>query len=230
VRLDGSVVLEELDHARTLHDARLVLAMLAERGRVKATPKGNLPRAFVAEFRAQMREAPAETGERPEWEARWEAEHPPRNEEDLRRLHLARVLLELSGLIKRRQGAYSPTRRGEQLAAGERAGQLLATLVRTRFRRLNLAYLDGADDAPGLQQTMGYTLYQFGRVGGEWRTPCDLAGDLVLSAVRADVPHRPYTARTSTKSPSSWRRACCGPWRGSGWQGRGSCRASLAKC
>jgi len=185
IRLDDSISLEELAPARTLHDARLVLAMLAERGAVKATPKGNLPRAFVGEFRERMRPRADQ------WE---ESSAGPRllNEDDLFALHLARVLLVLAGLVKRRRGVFSRTRRGEQLTAGERAGALLATLVRTHFRVLNLAYLDGAGPEPDFQGAIGYTLYRFSQLGAGWRTPGELTEALVLPGVRDALRVSPH--------------------------------------
>lgn len=185
IRLDDSASLEELDSSRMLHNARLVLTMLAERGSVKATPKGNLPRAFVNEFRERMRARDVAP----------ESELPvPQvvNEADLSALHLPRVLLELAGLIKRRNGRFSRTRRGEQLAGDDRVGTLFSTLVRTHFRHLDLAYLDGIGPAPAFQHSISYTLYQFGRVGVEWQTASELTDVLVLPGIRHELPMDPY--------------------------------------
>lgn len=66
-----------------------------------------------------------------------------------------------AGILQRR-GVFSRTRRGEQLTAGARAGELLAGLVRTHFRVLNLAYLDGAGPKPDFQRAIGYTLSSSG--------------------------------------------------------------------
>lgn len=185
IRLDDSISLEELEPSRTLHDARVILAILAEHGSVKATSRGNLPRAFVDEFRERMLPRDA---------AREALFAPPRtlNEEDLFALHLPRVLLDLSGLVKRRNGRFSRTRRGEQLSADARAGELFTTLIRTHFRRLDLEYMDGIGPAPALQHTIGYTLYQFGRVGTEWRNAAELADALVLPGVRSELPSSPH--------------------------------------
>ena len=177
IRLDASAAPGELERSRTLHDARLLLGMLAERGAVKATPKGNLPRAFVGEFRERTRRRTDEREVPP-------AEVRLLNEEDLWPLHVPRLLLELGGLIKRRKGVFSRTRRGERLTVGGREGELLATLIRTHFRVLDLEYLDGAGPAPDFQRAIGYTLYQFGRVGGEWRTPGELTDVLMLPGIR----------------------------------------------
>lgn len=184
IRLDDGVALQDLIASRTLHDARVILAMLAERGEVKATSKGNLPREFVEAFRARMRPLPRLRDD----------DTTPRmlNEEDFLPLHLPRILLEISGLVQRRKGCISRTRRGEALTADARAGALFATLVRVHFRRFNLAYLDGAADAPDFQSTIGYSLYRFSRWGDEWRTAEDSSDLLVLPGVRLTMPSSPH--------------------------------------
>jgi hypothetical protein len=185
IRLDESVTLAELEPSPTLHDARLVLAMLVERGTVKTTVAGNLPRQFVEEFRGRASESTAEH----------ESLFPePRvlNEPDLFRLHIARVLLELGGLLRRRKGAFALTKRGTELRADERAGALLAALVRTQFKRLDLEFMGGSEPAPELQRTIGYTLYRFGRAEPEWRTAEKLVGELLLPAVRDVIPPSHY--------------------------------------
>jgi hypothetical protein len=185
IRVVDTLSLAELAPSDLLHDARVVLELLAEHDAVKATPKGNLPRTFVAAFRERMRAGEA-------MDERWYATNPPRNEEDLGALHRVRNLLELAGLVKRRAGRFSRTRQGERLTAPERAGQLFARLLRTHFREMNLAWLDRLPDAPGFQYTIGYTFHQFARVGGEWRTAGDLAGTLLLPSVRDEIPPAPY--------------------------------------
>lgn len=185
IRLNEFVMLGELESSRMLHSARLVLVMLAERGSVKATPKGNLPRTFVNEFRERMH-APDAVQE-------WGLPAPQvANEEDLSALRLPRILLELAGLIKRRNGRFSRTRRGDQLASEDRAGALFVALVRTHFRRLDLEYLDGIGPAPAFQHGIGYTVYQFGRVAAEWRSASELRDALVLPGIRDELPIDPY--------------------------------------
>lgn len=190
VRLNEALTLDDLASSRTLHDARLFLEILGTQGEVKATPKGNLPRAFVAAFRERMRE-PAPAGRD------WLSGRKIVNEEDVMALHLTRILLELGGLVKRRKGLFSMTRAGEKLAGDEAAGKLFATLFRTHFRRFNLAYLDGVQPVPALQHTVAFSLYRFGRGGGDWKRPEELSGEMVLPAVREELPEDPHFDRVS---------------------------------
>lgn len=174
VRLDPTLSLHELESSRTLHNARLLLEMLGAEGEVKATPKGNLPRAFVARFRERMR-VPEDPWEWPEAKVL--------NEEDVWHLHVVRVLLELAGLVKRRKGRFSLTRTGKRLAADGRAGELFATLFRVHFQRFSLAYLDRAPEVPEFQFSTAYSLFRFREVGGDWMNRYDLAESIVLPGV-----------------------------------------------
>lgn|GEM_PF-412835 len=185
VRVDDSLPFAELEESRTLFNARLFLDVLGERGEVKATPKGNLPRPVVAELHERMRRP---SNHRSEWLEGRKA----LNEEDDFLLHFTRILLDVGGLIKRRKGLYSLTRTGERLREEARAGELFATLFRVHFRRVNLALLDGVEPLPDFQSAITYPLYQFGRVGVDWKTPEELKAYLLLPHVREELPPDEY--------------------------------------
>lgn len=183
VRLDATLTGDELASSRTLYNARLCLEMLGAEGQVKATPKGNLPRTFVTRFRERMK-APKSQWDLPE--------SSTLNEGDVEPLHITRILLELAGLVKLRKGFFSLTRTGEKLSAEGRSSELFTTLFRVQFKRFNLEYLDGAPDLPEFQYTIGYTLFRFGQVGGEWRTTDDLAKSIVLPGVGEVLTRSPF--------------------------------------
>lgn len=119
------------------------------------------------------------------------------NEDDLFPLHITHVLLDLAGLIKRRKGVISLTRRGQEFQGDVRVAELFVLLFRTHFRQFNLAYLDRSVPVPGFQRTIGYALYQFGRIGAEWRMAEALTESLILPAVRAEIPPDPHFDRTA---------------------------------
>ncbi len=181
VRLDDSLPFAELEASRTLFNARLFLEVLGEKGEVKATPKGNLPRPVVAELHERMRRPPNHRSE-------WLEGRKALNEEDDFLLHFTRILLDVGGLIKRRKGLYSLTRAGERLRDEARAGELYATLFRVHFRRVNLALLDGVEPLPEFQSAITYPIYQFGQVSADWKTPEEMKASLLLPHVREELP------------------------------------------
>lgn len=188
--LDETLPLEALAGARQLLNARIFLAALQNAGGTRATAAGNLNRKFVGEMVEAMKWPRGFVDELHRY-------NKVVNEHDASPLHTLRVLLDLAGLIKRRKGAFTITRRGEELLAEERAGALFAHLFRVQFREMNLAYLDRAPEAHGFQQTIAFSLYSFGRVGGEWSKPEGLAPRVILSAVRAEIPPDEYVDRAA---------------------------------
>jgi hypothetical protein len=175
LRVDVALPLEALASASTLRNARLLLGALNRHGAVKATAKGNLPRALMAELIPAIAWPGngedvlfAETG----------------NEQDAFPFHIVRLLLELAGLIKRRSGKFSLTRRGQDHLGSAQAGALFAVLFRTHFRMLNLAYLDRwHEEVRDFQQTIAYSLFQFEQRAADWMTAERLSADLILPAV-----------------------------------------------
>jgi hypothetical protein len=185
VRLNGALPFEAVAESRILHNVRSFLTSLADEGSVRATALGNLPRAFVRLMSQRLRYP---DGFREEYLS------GRLNEEDLWTLHTARVLCDLARLIKRRKGAFSLTRRGAELVGEEKAGELFALLFFTHFQELNLAWLDrAAVEAPALQQTVAYSLYQFGRAGDAWNKPAALAAAVLLPSVRSRLVRTEYT-------------------------------------
>lgn len=166
--LNASLQLDDLRSARFVTSARGFLSAMGEAGSVKATSAGNLNRKFVAEML-----------ERLELEYEWleilQNYRRVINEEDVFPLHALRVVLDVAGLIKRRSGKFSLTRKGSSLLKEESAGALYAHLFWTFFQRFNLAYLDGCPPNPALQSTLPVTLYRIGREGGHWARPRALA-------------------------------------------------------
>lgn len=186
LRLNSGLPLDMLAHARMLTNARTFLALLKDRGEIRATGAGNLPRAAVTELTERM-----------EWPdgyvERLHEYHKALNEPDVFPLHVVRVLLGLAGLLKLRKGKFSITRRGTEMGAEAQAGELFALLFRTQFRTMNLGYLNPrVPDVPLFQRTVAFSLHRFGRLAEKWHTPEELlAGRIVLPIVRDEVPPGP---------------------------------------
>lgn len=181
IRISSGLSLAELESAARLHDARALLETIADPANAKLTPKGNLSRAAVAQFRERATAYAAEREQSfPLVSVRNEEEHGP--------LHFTRILLQLARLVAPRKGTIVRTKAGERLSSESHAGELYATLLRTQFRTFNLAYLDGADEFPEFQPTIGFTFAQFGRLDTEWYRAEDLVPRVLLPSVRDGAP------------------------------------------
>jgi hypothetical protein len=185
IDLDETTPLSALGNARLLHDARALVRLVGDG--VKATATGNLSRATVTAFLADL----AANGRDSDLHDFTHHGFTLRNELDVWPLHHARVLLDLAGLLKRRKGVFHVTKRGAALAREENAGELWTHLLRTQFKRMNLAYLDRAGPAPVVQQAIGIALYQFSRCDATWRSAEEWIDRLIPSTMRNELPTHP---------------------------------------
>lgn len=184
VRCATDLPLEVVEATPWGHNARLILGYVAEAGHVKVTSKGNLPRAVVAWMVPRLR---------------WNEDSDPeifraevRNEEDGWTLHLARLTLEQAGLLKRRHGTMTLTKRGEEMRRDDRAGALFALLFRTMFGRMNLEYVARMGyDAPGFQQSVAAMLRLYGRTEPAWELAEGVAARVVMPFVRDGAEDAP---------------------------------------
>ncbi|MCU0646441.1 MAG: hypothetical protein MUF00_00480 [Gemmatimonadaceae bacterium] len=182
IDLDETTPLAELDGATLLHDARALMRLVGDG--VKATATGNLSRATVAAFLADL---PVRGGNT-ELEAITTYGMALRNELDVWPLHHARVVLQLAGFLARRKGVFHVTKRGAMLARDGHAGELWTHLLRAQFKKMNLAYLDRMGPAPVVQHAVGFALYQFSRADATWRRAEEWLERLLPSTMRDELP------------------------------------------
>ncbi len=171
---------EDLAGARFFGRARRLLVRIHDAGGVRATPKGNLTRAVVAELLADQEMAASES-------------HAALlgqvvNEEDFFPLHVAKLVCRCAGLLLLKKEKFTVTSLGSRLLGEGNTGPLYARLFTACFRKFNLAYAYRPYlDAPSLQQCAGYTLYRLGAVAHDWSSPESLYPKVFLPAVRAQL-------------------------------------------
>lgn len=178
LQFSSSLSPADLRHASFPNNARVFLAALDAEGPVKATATNkNLPRKFIGAMVERMT---------------WDDDYIDKvrydnkviDELDLYILHILRVVLQVSGLIKFRSGKFSITAAGKRLIPEERAVERYAHLFRSYFREFNITYADGIEtDNPPLQHTMAVTLYRFSREKNPWRRAEGWAERLLLKEV-----------------------------------------------
>jgi hypothetical protein len=105
------------------------------------------------------------------------------NEQDVVWLNVLRHVLAMGGLIMRRKG-FRITRRGRELVADDRAGELYALLFETLFRKLNLQVLDNSDRHAGLQSTIAFSFYRLRTCARDWSPPEKLASEAWLESAK----------------------------------------------
>ena len=187
LRIDESLPVERLDGARMVTNASVLLRALAD-GPVTATVSlGNLPRSFVRRMLDEMSWKPLQL------EGMQLSQRAAYNEEDVPDLKELRVVLGLAGLLKKRHGRFSLTRRGEQMLAAEQSGRLFALLLRTYFGRFNMFYGYRWRDDPEMQAHIVFSLWVIREMAASGATTTEISGlvarDELLWGVLESQPH-----------------------------------------
>ncbi len=175
--LHEDLEVEKLADSRMLMNARELLLLLQERGSVRTTARGNLPRDFVQELAGRMVWPPAK-GELMFKHTRvW-------NEESIWGIYELRELLRLTGLLRRYKGTFRITRRGETLLRPEHSSRLLGHLFRRLFRDSRSSVLEELSPRTAFELGIPYMIYRWAQFGRSWQKPADIADELVLGYVR----------------------------------------------
>lgn len=166
---------EKLDNcpeAPILSLFNLLVEAIGENG-LKPTANGNLPRNFCREA-VQVY-----------WDAETYKERSRfgqiRKEEDFFELHVARVVAELAGLIRKYKGRFILSRKCRQLLAAGGLTVIYPLLLRTYVEQFNWGYWDGYEEIPFIQHSFLFTLYLLSRYGDDWQSS-DIYEDLFLNA------------------------------------------------
>jgi len=160
LRIDESIPVEQLDGARMVTNALVLLGALADGPVTATTSLGNLPRSFVRRMLDEMSWKPLQL------EGMQLSQRATYNEEDVPDLKELRVVLGLAGLLKKRQGRFSLTRKGEQMLAAEQSGRLFALLLRTYFGRFNMFYGYRWREDPEMQAHIVFSLWVIREMAG----------------------------------------------------------------
>lgn len=120
---------------------------LQQKGELKLTKLGNLPTKMVSDLYQQgfIREDHIERGISKLYK-----------ESDSMSVSLSRILLELSGITKKRHGKLSLTKAGRKIVSNDQ--KLLELLFITFAQNFNWSYFDGYEDEHIGQMAMGFSL------------------------------------------------------------------------
>jgi len=153
INLNDDLPPDMLENVPLLHNCRVLLEIVAGSGGVRATARGNLKRDTVQQVYDKAIFKGFDL---------YDVYRPPGviNEDDAQAVHMARVVCDVAGLLKKRKGRFEITRKGKSLLAKGNEGRLFAHLFDVYFRRFNLAYCDRLPEMTGLQSTFPYTLYR----------------------------------------------------------------------
>ena len=158
--------------APILHLIQAISAAIDEKG-LKATAKGNLPLKLCKQAKVDyLQYLPAG-----DYLHRMNIS----SEEDFENLHTARILMELSGLLRKTKGRFFLTRKYQQLNGKTGLAGLYPLLFKTYCQKFNWAFRDGHEEIPFIQQSFLFSLYLLKLHGDDWK-PFFIYEDYFLQA------------------------------------------------
>jgi hypothetical protein len=178
--IEEEIPFEDLKDSHLLHNARLFLNKIINGEHVETTKSGKLSRKFVMDMFNQMKMDAEERDTTL-------LVNKVLNEEDVESLHILKVILQLSGLLKKRKGSFYVPKKNQDLQEINNAGMLYTLLFSTYFREFNLSYLDGAPENDFLQDTVPYSLYMLSKHADKWIESEELLDMILLPMVMKQV-------------------------------------------
>ncbi|MBZ0242899.1 MAG: hypothetical protein K8F24_06780, partial [Bacteroidales bacterium] len=167
---NSPVQLQELSDADfkkvpLLNQLKYLMALIAEKGELKLTAKGFLPTKVVADIYQQrfLEDVVIKLGISRLY-----------READSMTVNLTRILLEISGLVKKRKGKLSLTKTGEKMLKDD--FQLLKRILAVFTEKFNWAYYDGYGDNRIGQTGYGFSLILLSKYGHKKRLDSFYAG------------------------------------------------------
>lgn len=176
----------ELNHVPIFNHALYFLKKLQEVGEFKATQKGNLPKAFVIELYEEFF-----TNEK--------YARRPNKEDDLPQATRLKHLLDIAGLIKKRNNKFSLTKKGSSILEKNKNTELFEILFINFANKWNWAYMDGYAELYLIQQSVAFNFLLIHKKCVDWTLDKDL-GQFYLEAfpeLVREVPHESYSTPES---------------------------------
>lgn len=149
---------EDYDKIPLFYLVRHLMKHIEEKKEIKLTQAGNLPVKIVLElytlgFQVSGQEIPED--------------YIPRKEADSYRVHVCHIVIQLAGLIKKRNGKISLTRKGQkQLQSNEK---LFGTILTTFFFKFSWAYLGYFENEDIGQLGSGFSILLMAKYGHKKR-------------------------------------------------------------
>lgn len=145
----------QLKEIPIIKQALFILHKLNVEGEVKGTQLGNLPKNLVIEFYHLFLSS--------ERYAR-----VPNREDDVLQLTRLKHLLDLAGLIKKRNKKFSLTKKGNEILAQDNYKALFEEIILTWTKNFNWGFGDGYSNLDLIQRSATFNFYMLHKLCGDW--------------------------------------------------------------
>jgi hypothetical protein len=164
--------LEDVPDAPILSLFKLLVEAIGEKG-LKPTARGNLPRDFCQNAALSYRNENTYQ--------EYMLFGKVNKEDDFFELHVARVVAEVAGLIRKYKGKFILSRECRRLLAEGGLQTIYPRLLKAYSEQFNWGYRDGYSEAPFIQHAFLFSLYLLSLYGDKW-LPAEFYEDNFLQA------------------------------------------------
>src|SRR5947207_11179746 len=200
LRLEPNLTETDLSASAVTRTARILLQRAADDGGLRLTATRNLSRTVVAEMVEAI-----------EWPDLDKAElfrfHKVVNEPDFLPLHLVRLLMQGTKLVRVKRDKLVLTRLGKAMLVPERYGALQALLFHIALWHLNIGYFDRNPIESWPQTHTGIVLWSLSAAANDWlarETLTRLCTIPVVGVVESDWHLGPFAMESRILRPLLW--------------------------
>jgi hypothetical protein len=138
-----------------IKQARFFMEKLQEMGELKGTQLGNLPKNFVVEFYQLFL-----SNER--------YARMPNREDDVYQLSRLKHLLDMAGLIKKKNKKFSLTKKGQLILLQENYLDLYREIILSWANHFSWGFSDGYSDLALIQRSAVFNFYLLYKIANDW--------------------------------------------------------------
>ncbi len=128
-----------------------IISAIDEKGLQATKVKGSLPQKLCREIWSDYSQLYADDI--------FSSFHKVNKEDDFFELHVARIVLELAGFLRKAKGRFYLTKKYQKIASKSGLKGLYPIIFKTYCREFNWGYWDHYSDVPFIQQSFLFTLY-----------------------------------------------------------------------
>ncbi len=136
-----------------------IISAIDEKGLQATKVKGSLPQKLCREIWSDYSQLYADDI--------FSSFHKVNKEDDFFELHVARIVLELAGFLRKAKGRFYLTKKYQKIASKSGLKGLYPIIFKTYCREFNWGYWDYYSDVPFIQQSFLFTLYLLKQHGEE---------------------------------------------------------------
>ena len=180
LQLNRNLKPDEIERTFFFHNARIFL-IKAQRDGIGLTKNGNLKQKEILEL--------IDEGIWPDgYIDRIKEYNKVINEYDIWLLHTLRIMLEISGLVRKSKDKLVGVKKRAVITEIEKAGELFSLLFVSYFRMMNIAYLTNSyQDYKYVQESVPYTLFRLQQLAAKWISSDELAEKTLLITAQQEL-------------------------------------------